>query len=269
MKVPNSIKDIVEGVESLVYVEDLSGKKGVMQSINPLAKLFAIIGMIVASLFIANLTAMLAICLIPIFFALTSRIPLKDFFLRTAMVTAFTAFISIPQLFFGSTPVWTGSLGGVTLAITSEGLHTASIFTVRVWFCVASLIMFVLSTGFDKTLKILATLRVPSLIIQLSSLTYRYFFVSIYEAHSVLLAKEARTYLSRRAINMQSLRDLGNILAALFIRTFERSERVHLAMKARGFEIDSSNKLSVPRLRLVDVLFASSIIVTFALFAIL
>jgi len=68
---------------------------------------------------------------------------------------------------------------------------------------------------------------------------------------------------------MQSLRDLGNILATLFIRTYERSERVYLAMKARGFQVDTSSKLSIPSMRVVDVFFASSIIVTFALFAIL
>ena len=55
MKVPQSLRDLVEGAESLVYVEDLSGKKGVMQAINPVAKLVAIIGMIIASLFITNL----------------------------------------------------------------------------------------------------------------------------------------------------------------------------------------------------------------------
>ena len=52
MKVPQSLRDIVEATESLVYIEDLSSKKGVLQTINPLAKIIAIVGMIVASLFI-------------------------------------------------------------------------------------------------------------------------------------------------------------------------------------------------------------------------
>ena len=85
MKVPQSLRDLVEGAESLVYVEDLSGKKGVMQAINPIAKLVAIIGMIIASLFITNLTYLLAICIVPLVLAVASRIPLKHFFLRTAV----------------------------------------------------------------------------------------------------------------------------------------------------------------------------------------
>ena len=56
MKVPQSLRDLVESAESLVYIEDLSGKRGLLQTINPLAKLVVIVFMIVASLFIFSLS---------------------------------------------------------------------------------------------------------------------------------------------------------------------------------------------------------------------
>jgi cobalt/nickel transport system permease protein len=239
-----------------------------MQIINPLARLAVIVFMIAASLFIFSLSNLIILCAIPFFLMVTSRIPLKHFFLRTSFVTVLAILLSIPPLFFtGGTPVWAANLGGINLVITAEGLSRAAVFTVRVWFCVASLILLVLSTGFDKTLKLFATLKVPAVIIQLFSLTYRYFFVSIEEAQSVLIAKEARTYIHKRTLNLQSLKDLGAILSTLFIRTYERSERVYLAMKARGFDIGNSNKLPLPAFRIRDVAFASSIIVAFALIA--
>jgi cobalt/nickel transport system permease protein len=270
MNVPTSLRDLMEGAESLVYVEDLSEKKGLMQAINPLAKLVAIVGMIIASLFITNLTVLLPICIIPLVFAVASRVPLKQFFLRTAMITLFAAIISIPPIFL--TPgvaVWTTTVLGINITATMQGLTSAAVFTVRVWFCVASLIMLVLSTGFDKTIKLLATIKVPSVVIQLFSLTYRYFFVSIEEAQSVLIAKEARTYVHKRNLNLQSLKDLGSIIASLFIRTYERSERVYLAMKARGFQIEDNSKHAMPKLRIRDVAFTSCIIIAFAAIALL
>ena len=270
MKVPQSLRDLVEGAESLVYVEDLSGKKGVMQAINPIAKLVAIIGMIIASLLITNLSYLLAICVVPLVLAAASRIPFEHFLSRTALIPLFAAAISIPVLFLtAGSPVWAASLGGINLAVTTEGLSRFAVFSVRVWFCVATLTLLILSTGFEKTLKLLSTLRVPTLIVQLFSLTYRYFFVSIEEAQSVLIAKEARTYVHKRSLNLQSLKDLGAIIASLFIRTYERSERVYLAMKARGFQIENDNKHAIPALRIRDVAFASSIIVAFALIALL
>src|SRR5512137_244778 len=99
MKVPQSLRDLMEGAESLVYVEDLSGKKGVMQAINPVAKLVAIVGMIIASLLIINLSYLAAICVVPLVLAAASRIPLKHFFSRTALIPVFAAVISIPILF--------------------------------------------------------------------------------------------------------------------------------------------------------------------------
>ncbi len=270
MKVPQSLRDLVEGAEALIYVEDLSSKKGVLQTINPIAKLVAITAMIIASLCIFQLSYLLAICAVPLVLAVASRIPLKQLFARTALIPLFIGLISIPTLFLtAGNPVWAANVGGITLAITAEGVTSFLVFTVRVWFCVASLSLLILSTGFDKTLKLLASIRVPTLIIQLFSLTYRYFFVSIHEAQSVLMAKEARTYVNKRTINLQSLKDLGAILSSLFIRTYERSERVYLAMKARGFEVSNNNKLAMPALRLRDVVFASSIIVAFAYLALI
>ncbi len=270
MRVPQSLRDLVEGAESLVYIEDLSSKKGFLQTINPLAKLVAIISMIVASLFILNLSYLVLVCVIPIILAVASKIPLRHFFSRTALIPVFAAVISIPILFLTSgSPIWTANIGLANLTVTMEGVTRFLVFTVRVWFCVASLTLLILSTGFDRMLKLLASIKVPGVVVQLFALTYRYFFVSVHEAQSVLMAKEARTYVQKRTLNMQSLRDLGNILATLFIRTYERSERVYLAMKARGFEIDSSSKLVMPSLKLRDIFFASSIIVAFVLFAIL
>jgi cobalt/nickel transport system permease protein len=270
MKVPQSLRDLMEGAESLVYIEDLSNKKGLLQSINPLAKLITIVAMIVASLFIFNLSYLVILCIIPIMLVVSSRIPIKHFFLRTAFVTLLAAVISIPSIFFTTgTPIWAASLGGMKLAMTVEGLSNAAIFTVRVWFCVASLISLILSTGFDKMLELLSTIKVPNVIVQLFSITYRYFFVSIHEAQSVLIAKEARTYVHKRTINMQALKDLGSVVATLFIRTYERSERVYLAMKARGFQIENKAKSTIPSFHLLDVLFASVLIVTVALFALL
>jgi cobalt/nickel transport system permease protein len=270
MKVPQSLRDLVEAAESLVYIEDLSSKKGLLQTINPLAKLVAIVFMIVASLSVFNLSYLVIICLVPVILAVASRIRLRHFLSRTTLIPVFAAIISLPVLFltYGN-PIFVANIGAVNLTITMEGLTRFLVFTVRVWFCVASLTLLILSTGFDKMLKLLSSLKVPPVIVQLFSLTYRYFFVSIHEAQSVLIAKEARTYVHKHTINIQTLKDLGAILAALFIRTYERSERVYLAMKSRGFEIESNSKLSIPTFHLRDFLFAVSTIAIFVLLVLL
>jgi cobalt/nickel transport system permease protein len=268
MKVPQSLRDLMEGAESLVYIEDLSSRKGLLQSINPLAKLIAIVAMIVASLFIFNLTYLAILCVIPIVLAFSSRIPFTHFFSRTALIPVFAAAISLPILFLTSgSPITSANIGITTLTITSEGIMQFIVFTIRVWFCVASLTLMILSTGFENMLQLFSTIKVPNLIVQLFGLTYRYFFVSIHEVQSVLIAKEARTYVHKKTLNMQALKDLGSVIATLFIRTYERSERVYLAMKARGFEIEKKAKTPIPTFRMQDALFASALIIPIVLIA--
>jgi cobalt/nickel transport system permease protein len=270
MKIPKSMRDLVEGAESLVYIEDLSGKKGLLQSINPIVKLFVVVFMIVASLFVSSISYLLTICIIPLALVVASRIPLRQFASRTVLIPGFAAVISLPVLFLTvGQPVFTSSVGTWTLTVTLDGVQRFLLFTIRVWFCVASLSLLILSTGFERTLRLLSSLKVPPVVVQLFSLTYRYFFVSVHEAQSFLMAKEARTYIRKRTINFQTLKDLGSILAALFIRTYERSERVYMAMKSRGFEIENRSKASTPRFRFRDFLFAATSITMFSLIALL
>jgi cobalt/nickel transport system permease protein len=270
MKAPQSLRDIVDSSESLVYIEDLSSKRGLMQSINPLINLIVVIFMIVASIFIFSLPYLALICIIPFVLAIASRVPLRYLLSRTIWIPAFAALISIPILFItpGQT-IATANFGLFTLAITAEGVTRFLVFTVRVWFCVASLTLLVVSLGFDKLLRLLASLKIPSVVIQLFSLTYRYFFVSVHEVQSFLIAKEARTYIHRYTMNYQALKDFASILAALFIRTYERSERVYLAMKSRGFNVENDSKLSLPSFRWLDALFPTAIMMVFLLIVLL
>lgn len=266
MGVPKSLRDILEGAESLVEIEDLSGKHGLLQSINPLAKLVTIVFMIVSSLLTSSLSFLALLCVIPFALAALSRISMKNFIFRIFWIPVFAAVISLPVLFL--TPghaVLRANFGSWVVIVSSQGLQRFLVFSVRVLFCVTSLSLLILSTGFDKLMNLLSSFRVPAVVVQMFGLTYRYFFVSVHEAQSMLLAKEARTYVTRRTINFSALRDLGSILAALFIRTFERSERVYMAMKSRGFEVESSGKLTLPKLRFRDFLFAATTITAFGL----
>ena len=91
MYASKSLRALTETAESLVYIEDLSSKKGFLQSINPLVKVVVTLFMIGISLFVPWLTYLCAMCAIPLFLALVSKIPLKDFMLRTTLIPAVAA----------------------------------------------------------------------------------------------------------------------------------------------------------------------------------
>lgn len=78
----------------------------------------------------------------------------------------------------------------------------------------------------------LERLKVPPLMIQITSFMIRYTVVVGDELKRMTVARESRCF---EAKGPKSWGVIARGLGALFIRTYERGERVHLAMLSRGF----------------------------------
>jgi cobalt/nickel transport system permease protein len=98
----------------------------------------------------------------------------------------------------------------------------------------ALLTMLVLAgtTPFHKLLAALRRLGVPPLLVATLQFMDRYRHVLLDELDRMATARRARTFRRRRALPWALL---GGLIGMLFLRTFERAERVHGAMLARGW----------------------------------
>ena len=88
------------------------------------------------------------------------------------------------------------------------------------------------TTSFNRLLQALARLRTPHSFLMLLQLLYRYLFVLVEEAHAVAHARVLRDPRRR----LPDLRTATHMLSALFLRTWERAERVHRCMRLRGYD---------------------------------
>ena len=89
------------------------------------------------------------------------------------------------------------------------------------------------TTKFVQLLEALRQLKFPRIFIKLLSFMYRYSFLLEDQ-----LLRARRAYASRNINpknNLPRVRILGNILGSVLIRTYERAERIYLAMCARGY----------------------------------
>ncbi|MFI6899716.1 cobalt ECF transporter T component CbiQ [Nonomuraea sp. NPDC050394] len=76
-------------------------------------------------------------------------------------------------------------------------------------------------------------LRVPSLLVQIAMFMLRYMDVIVDEMRRMRIARESRGFEAR---NMRHIPVIARSAGALFIRSYERGERVHLAMLSRGYD---------------------------------
>jgi cobalt/nickel transport system permease protein len=94
-------------------------------------------------------------------------------------------------------------------------------------------------------------MRAPRLLTLIAGFMYRYLFVIGGEVRRMRVALAARGYRPRHALQAAAI---GRVATALFLRSYDRGERVYVAMLARGY------RGATPRLRALafaraDVLF--------------
>ena len=88
------------------------------------------------------------------------------------------------------------------------------------------------TTDMSRLLKGIEKLRIPAITVSIVSFMYRYIFLLIDEVERMLMAFQSR-YLKLHFF--QRTKIFAQMLGMLFIRTYERGERIYLAMESRGF----------------------------------
>jgi cobalt/nickel transport system permease protein len=164
-----------------------------------------------------------------------SRIPLLDALRRSSIVLPFTGMVALSLLFTraGET-LWVHSLFGWTLTITDQGLWSFVTLLTKAWLSVLVSGLLVATTPFPDLLDGMHALHVPSVLVTIISFTYRYLFVLVDEAMRLQTARDARSAGSGGTVLWRA-KVLGGMIGSLFIRSYERSERIYQAMLSRGY----------------------------------
>jgi cobalt/nickel transport system permease protein len=96
------------------------------------------------------------------------------------------------------------------------------------------------TTAFADLVDALRALRIPAIIVSIISFMYRYLAVLTDEAGRMSRARQSRSAAAPTGRAGGSLtwraRVTGAMVGSLFIRSYERSERIYAAMLARGFQ---------------------------------
>jgi cobalt/nickel transport system permease protein len=150
-------------------------------------------------------------------------------------LAAITAVFSIP-----GNPVFALQIGPWMLIATDAGLMRFISIMLRSWVSVQMAIILTASTQFPDLIHALRHLKVPDILVSTVSFMYRYLFVLSDETLRLLRAREARS--ARITAGSKSggsiiwrAKIAGNMAGQLFLRSYERSERVYNAMLARGY----------------------------------
>ena len=94
--------------------------------------------------------------------------------------------------------------------------------------------LLVLTTPWSNILVALRWIRVPSLLVDVLGMTYRYMFLLLHSTNSMFLARRSRVIGSFSG--SENRRWLGRALATTMAKSQHLSEDVYLAMLSRGYQ---------------------------------
>jgi len=156
-----------------------------------------------------------------------SRVPASYLLKRLVVEVPFVVFAVLMPLV--ATGPRTDVLG---LSLSEPGLLAAWGMLVKGTLGVLASLTLAATTEPDQILRGLQRLRMPDLLVQIMGFMIRYLDVVTQELGRMLTAIRSRGCDPR---SPQHWPTLARSLGALFIRSYERGERVHLAMLARGY----------------------------------
>jgi len=140
------------------------------------------------------------------------------------------------------------------VSATYPGLERFIGIALKSWLSVQAAIVLAASTAFPDLLVAMRAVGVPRLLVSIFGLMWRYLFVLVDEATRLMRARAARSGQSDRqeARTGGSLswraRVAGGMAGNLFLRGFERSDRIYMAMVSRGYD-GEARSLPFPPIR--------------------
>jgi cobalt/nickel transport system permease protein len=136
-------------------------------------------------------------------------------------------------------PLATVTIGPLVLTISGQGLREFATIALKSWVSVQAALLLSFTTPFPDLVEALRRLRLPRLLVAIIGFMYRYLAVLTAEAGRLNRARQSRSaVVTGRGGGSIRWRAgvVGGMVGSLFLRSYERSERVYAAMQARGFD---------------------------------
>ncbi len=163
--------------------------------------------------------------------------------LKRALLALPFALAALPLIFtVPGQPLSSFNFFSWTLTVSLEGVERFFSIAFKSWVSVQFAIVLAATTPFPQLLVAMRALHVPQLLVSIFGLMWRYIFVLVDEALRLMRARDARSGASPvlggktgGSIAWRA-RVTGGMAGNLFVRGFDRGERIYDAMRARGYD---------------------------------
>lgn len=208
-----------------------------LKVINPAEKMFFALITLGVCLWANNcIVSMLVISLMTFLITKVGKTKLSIFiklmmvpiaFLIIGILTIVISYSLNRETFLVSIKFFNGWIG-----VSESGIFQGINMFLKVMGSLSCLYFISLTTPMIDVISVLSKLRIPSFLIELISLVYRFIFIILETSEMMFISQNSR--LGYRDIRT-SYKSLGALASTLFIRSFKRANDLYTALEARGY----------------------------------
>jgi cobalt/nickel transport system permease protein len=182
--------------------------------------------------------------------------------LKRALLALPFVLAAFPIIFMpGQTFMFSFSIGPWLLTTHAEGLARFVSIALKSWLSLQAAIVMAACTPFPDLLQAMRAVGIPRLLVNMFGMMWRYLFVLVDEALRLMRARAARSgrgdwpvaqpLAQRKLLGREGgsllwrARLTGGMAGNLFLRAFERSDRIYVAMLSRGYD-GEARSLALP-----------------------
>lgn len=210
------------------YLDILASGNTIIHRIDPRAKVLTTVLFIISIVSFAKyeVSSLLPFLLFPVVMVAMGNIPAGYLLKKILYLSPFILFVAIFNPLLDTSPMT--AIGNHTI---SGGWVSFFSIILRFFLTVAAALALIATTGFYQVCMAAEKLGLPKAFAVQLLFLYRYIFVLGDEVTRVLRARALRSFGNRG----RELKVFASIAGTLFLRTWDRAQRIHMAMLCRGF----------------------------------
>lgn len=124
------------------------------------------------------------------------------------------------------------NIGNYAYGIDNESVIKSGKLVLKALGAVSCMYFLSLNTPMSDLFEVLSHTRLSPIIVALMELIYRYIFVLLDEVERMNIAKDSRL---GNCNFKTALRSTGELISMLFLRAYQRSDRIYAALESRGY----------------------------------
>lgn len=239
------------GIEEVRDLESVSIGNSVIHRLEGRIKLISALVIIIFCVFSNQLIVPIILEIYLLILMYIGDLDFKQSFKRVALLLPFGGFIIVFQPFIHpGNIIWTSPISWIH--ITDAGLNWAIILIARLFVCLTAIVLLSSTSPMQEIVQSFRKLGFPKDFAMILSIMVRFLFIFVDELEAIRRAQKSRNFNihNKNLPYKWRLRQVGYTVAMMFLKAYEKGEKVYLSMASRCFSDKSelyNSKTSLER----------------------